>query len=157
MFRPLAAIGLALTLAVTAQPVLAGEFDKQVKARKALMQVYAFNIGILGAMAKGQMPYDADIASAAAGNLLAAVSMKNPTMWPEGSSAADPGLDGKTRAKPEIWTDYPKVAEKSKALVTAATKMADEANNGLDAIKANIGAVGKGCKGCHKPFRVPKK
>jgi cytochrome c556 len=53
-----------------------------------------------GAMAKGEIPYDADIARAAAANLHAALSMKNPTMWPKGSG--NDALGRTTRAKPEI-------------------------------------------------------
>lgn len=149
-----ASIGLALTLTVAAQPGFAGEFDKQLKARQSLMQVYSFNIGILGAMAKGKMPYDADIAQAAANNLHAAVSMKNPTMWPKGSG--NDALGDETRAKPDIWSTYPKIAEKGKAMTEVAAKMASVAGNGLDAVKANMESLGDGCKGCHKPFRAPK-
>ena len=155
MLRPLAAIGLALTLAVAAQPALAGEFDKQLKARQSLMQVYAYNIGLLGAMAKGEMPYDADIASAAADNLYAAVTMKNSTMWPKGSDNV--ALGDVTRAKPEAWSEYPKVAEKSKAMQEAAARMSSVAANGIDAVKGNMKALGDGCKGCHEIARAPKK
>ena len=154
MKRVVTSLAVALALVVTAGPSIAEEFKKEVNARKSLMQVYAFNIGILGAMAKGKMPYDADVASAAADNLYAAVSMKNPTMWPKGSG--NDALGKKTRAKPEIWTTYPKVSEKSKEMKDAAARMASVAGNGLDAVQANMKALGEGCKGCHKPFRAPK-
>ena len=88
MKRTLVTCGLAAAIALGAAPSVAGEFDKAIKARKALMQVYAWNIGMLGAMAKGKMPYDADQAQAAANNLLAAVSMKNGPMWPKGSGTS---------------------------------------------------------------------
>jgi cytochrome c556 len=148
-------MGLVLTLAVAGQPSFAGEFDKQVKARKSLMQVYAFNLGILGAMAKGEMDYNADVARAGASNLHAAASMKNPTMWPKGSGSD--ALGDTTRAKPEIWSTYPKISEKGKDLVAAAARMANVAGNGVDAVKRNMKAVGDACKGCHESFRVPKK
>ncbi len=152
------AVAATLMVAVTlSQAAHAADFSKQIKARKAVMQIYAFNVGQLAAMVKGKMPYDAAAASAAANNLLAAATMKNAAMWPKGSDASAPGLDGKTRAKAENWTQYPKAAEAGKALVAAATKMAGAAGNGVDAIKANFGAVGASCKGCHKPFRAPKK
>ena len=38
----------------------------------------------------------------------------------------------------------------------AAAKMASVAGNGLEAVQANMKALGEGCKGCHKPFRAPK-
>lgn len=131
-------------------------FKKEIKARQSFMQIYAYNLGLLGAMAKGQSDYNAQIASGAANNLLAAAQMDNSTMWPKGSDAGVEGLDGKTRAKVDIWTTYPKIGEKGKALMDALTVMAADAGNGLDAVKANMGKVGKGCKGCHEDFRVPK-
>ena len=131
-------------------------FKKQIKARQAFMQIYAYNLGLLGAMAKGEAEYDAEVASGAAKNLLSLVQMNNSTMWPQGSGADGDGLAGKTRAKGEIWGNFPEVGEKHKALADALGKMAGEAGNGLDAVKANMGAVGKGCKGCHESFRVPK-
>lgn len=154
MKKVLVSLGLACGLTVASQPVLAADIDKVLKARQALMQVQSWNIGILAAMAKGDMPYDAEIAQAAADNLLAAVSMKNPTMWPKGSDNGT--LGDKTRAKPDIWTTYPKISEKGKDMQEAAAKMAAVAGNGLDAVKANMGQLGDGCKGCHKPFRAPK-
>ncbi len=134
----------------------AADFSKQITARQALMQVYAFNLGQLAAMVKGQAPYDATAASNAAGNLMAAAKMKNGAMWPKGSDAGQADLAGKTRAKPDIWAAGSKIGEASMALAMAAEKLAGEAGNGLDALKANFGAVGGACGGCHKPFRAPK-
>ncbi len=156
MKRVIAVATVALLGFGTASTVFAGEFDKQIKARQSFMQIYAFNLGLLGAMAKGEADYDAELASAAANNLLAASKMKNGAMWPKGSDASAPGLADKTRAKPDVWTQYPKVTEKIEALTVALTKMAAEAGNGLDAVKANMGPVGQGCKGCHELARVPK-
>lgn len=155
MKRMIAGSAIAAIALIGASAGIAGEFDKPVKARKAVMQVYAFNLGMLGAMAKGEAEYNADMAKDAAGNLLAAATMKNGPMWPEGSDSG--ALGDMTRAKPEIWSTYPKVSEKSKALVDAATNLASAAGNGLDALKASMGPVGNACKGCHEDFRVPKK
>ncbi len=149
---------LILSLCAVSSVAVAEDFPfkKQIVARQAFMQVYAYNLGLLGAMAKGEADYDAKIATGAAGNLLAAAKMDNSTMWPKGSDAEAPGLDGKTRAKTETWSTYPKVTEKHQDLTDALIEMAAVAGNGLDAVKSNMGAVGKGCKGCHKSFRVPK-
>lgn len=125
-----------------------------IKARQSVMQIYAFNLGKLGAMAKGEADYDAELAAALARNLHSAATMDNRLMWPQGSGTD--AYEGKTRAKPEIWSTYPAVADKAKALAAAAEKMAAEAGNDLDAVKANIGAVGGACKGCHDDFRAPK-
>jgi len=159
MFKSLsiAAAGAALALSVAAQggfAAAAEPFANEIKARKAVMQIQAFNLGTLGAMAKGQIPYDAEAAQNAADNLNAVVNMKNGAMWPKGSDLGALGV--RTRAKPEAWTMYPKVAEQSMALKEAAAKMAAEASNGLDAVKANMKAIGQSCAGCHDITRGPK-
>lgn len=132
-------------------------FKAEIKARQSFMQVYAFNLGLLGAMAKGEAEYNAELATAAADNLLAAAKMNNSAMWPAGSDSGVAELAQKTRAKPENWTTWPKSSEKHQALTEALTEMAAQAGNGLDAVRANMKAVGDGCKGCHEDFRVPKK
>ncbi|MEP3428833.1 MAG: cytochrome c, partial [Roseibium sp.] len=43
-----------------------GKFDNAIKVRKALMSLYAWNLGQLGAMAKGEVDYDAEAAKTAA-------------------------------------------------------------------------------------------
>jgi cytochrome c556 len=146
-------LGLA-TFVTFAQDV--SKFENQIEARQSFMRVYAFNLGLLGSMAKGETPYDAQRAGDAAENLLANAKMKNSAMWPAGSDEDAPGLGGVTRAKAVIWSSFPEVGEKHQALTDALTEMVSVAGNGLDAVRSNMGAVGKGCKGCHEAFRVPE-
>ncbi len=127
--------------------------EKAIKARQGLMQVYSFNLGMLSAMAKGEKDYDAEVAALAATNLSTVAGMNSGSMWPQGSS----NEDHKTRALPEIWSTYPKVAEKDKALAESSAALAAVAGDGLDALKGSIGDVGKSCKGCHDDFRAKKK
>jgi cytochrome c556 len=149
------ATGAALVAGATA--AISGEAEERaVKARQALMQVYAFNLGQLGAMVKGEMEYNADLAKASADNLVKASTMNGMAMWPKGSSMDDEGMAGKTWAKADIWADGSDVGEKAKALREAAVQMAEVAGNGLDAVKGAMGGVGGGCKGCHEKFRAPK-
>jgi len=149
------ATGAALVAGATA--AISGEAEERaVKARQALMQVYAFNLGQLGAMVKGEMEYNADLAKASADNLVKATTMNGMAMWPKGSSMDDEGMAGKTWAKADIWADGSDVGEKAKALREAAAQMAEVAGNGLDAVKGAMGGVGGGCKGCHEKFRAPK-
>ena len=155
MKRTLATLAV---LATAALPVAAGAdghaeaLEKAVKARQGLFQVYAFNLGQLGAMAKGEAEYDAETAQNAADNLLAAASMKGGAMWPEGSDNTGV-MKGKTRALPEAWTTWPAIAEKSDALKAAAIEMKAAAGS-LDGIKGAIGNVGAACKGCHEKYRA---
>ncbi len=146
----------AAMFALTAALADEHQFADEIEARQSLMQVYRFNLGVLGAMAKGDREYDAELAAAAAGNLLAVANMKNSAMWPAGSDEDGEGLAEHTAAKAENWSNYPLVMEKQKAMRAALETMAAEAGNGLDAVRANIGAVGKGCKGCHEDFRASR-
>lgn len=145
-----------LTIAAGAATIFAGmaaadgHLGKAVKARQSLMQIYAFNIGQLGAMAKGDVEFDAKVAAAAANNLMAAATMDQSAMWPQGSDST--AMKGTSNAKAEIWTTYPAVAEKGKALADAATKLAGMVGD-LDGLRAGIGAAGGACGGCHKEFR----
>ncbi len=149
----LATVALGTTTLVTfAQEEF--PFQNQIEARQALMNVYRFNLGMLGAMAKGEMPYDASMASDAANNLFAAASMRNGAMWPAGSDMSAPGLANMTAAKPDIWGENSGVGEKSQAFRAAAEAMSATAGDGLDALRSNMGALGDGCKGCHEPFRA---
>jgi len=150
-------VALATTvLGVTAAGTFAQDetpFANQIKARQSFMQVYRFNLMMLGAMARGDMEYDAELASNSANNLLAASKMSNGPMWPAGSDSSAPGLAGVTAAKADIWAENSMVGEKHQALTAALEAMAAAAGDGLGAVRANMGAVGDGCSGCHDNYR----
>lgn len=150
----LTAFGFSAALFATAPAFADGHLEKAIEARKAVMSLYSFNLGQLGAMAKGNVAYDAAAASAAAGNLAALAALDQGALWPKGSDAT--AMPEKTRAKAEIWSTYPEVNGKSKALADASAAMAKVAGDGLPALQGAIGNVGQSCGGCHKPFRMPK-
>ena len=129
-----------------------GHLENAVKARQSVMKLYSFSLGQLGAMAKGEVEYDSAAASAAANNLKAVANLDQSAMWPQGTDNAS--MPGKTRALPEIWSTYPDVVEKAKALVTAADALAAAAGTDLASLQGAIGDVGKACGSCHKPFRA---
>ncbi len=131
-----------------ADPAIAGA----IKARKAVMQLYAYNLGQLGAMAKGAVEYDAGVAGTAAANLAALTKLDNSTMWPKGSdemSASD------TRAKVAMWENMGDVIAKATMMQEAADKMAGAAGTDLASLQAAIGGVGGACGACHKAYRAP--
>ena len=149
------AIVAAAMAAFSSTAIANDPMEKAIKARKGQMQLYAFNLGQLGAMAKGEVAYDAAAATAAANNLLAVVTLDAMSMWPQGSDST--AMPGKTRAKVEAWTTWPEIGKKSEAMTAAAQQMAAAAGGGLDSLKGAIGEVGKGCKGCHETYREEKK
>ena len=148
--------GLTLTLiaSLVAGAAFADEAsDRAIKARQSMMQLYAFNLGALGAMAKGNVPYDAETASAHAANLVSLSTLSHSGLWPQGS---DIGSSSNTAALPEIWSMYPDIATKSKGLVDAAAAMNAAAGVDLASLQGAMGAVGGSCGACHKVYRQKK-
>ena len=122
-----------------------------IKARQGEMELRAFNVGPLFAMAKGKMDYDAALAGKLAGNLKLMLDLDTSRHWPQGSDSKS--YPKKTKALPAIWTTYPEVGKYGKKYATAVTELNAVAANGLDALRSKIGAVGKSCKGCHDEFQ----
>ena len=141
-------IGLTLT-----SPGFAGKDPKMnaIKARQGEMQLRAFNVGPLFAMAKGKMDYDAELASKLAGNLKLMLDLDNGRAWMQGTD--NEAYSGKTTALPKVWTTYPEIGKYGKKYGMAVNEVAAVAGNGVDALKSKMGALGKSCKGCHDEFR----
>lgn len=146
---------LGLTAAAAlAMPAAAQDLDAAVKARAGQMSVISYNLGLLGAMAKGEMTYDADLATAAAGNVAAAAGLHVATMWPEGSdNVAHPT----SRANPAVWSDAAGFQIKFDELVKAASAAETTVGNGAEALGPALGAMGGTCKGCHETYRGPRR
>jgi len=75
-----AAFGVAATMALS-DGNTPTEIERGIKARQAQMTLYSFNIGILGAMAKGDVEYNAEDAGLAASNLAALSAVWMPGAW----------------------------------------------------------------------------
>ena len=125
-----------------------------VKARKAHMQLYSFNLGTLGGMAKGEIEYNADAAKAAAGNLAALASLSQGAYWTPGTSTDELGTD--TRALPAIWQEGSKAGQIGGEFAEAAAALAAVAGDGQAALQGAIGPVGGACGTCHKAYRQPE-
>ncbi|WP_299353152.1 cytochrome c [uncultured Shimia sp.] len=146
------ALGLTATIFLGA--ATAHETDNPaVTARMAIMQLYANNLGQLGAMAKGNVEYSADAATAAANNLGLLVQLDQSTLWPAGT---DTDSISNTRALPEIWQNFPDVMAKGKALSEAVTAMQAAAGTDLASLQGAMGALGGACGACHKAYRAPE-
>lgn len=142
---------LVVASTIVAFPAVAQNAERAVKARKAAMQLYAHYLGQLGAMAKGEVEYDAEKAGSMAASLAAVTSLDQSAMWPQGS---DNGVLGdETGALPNIWTTFPAIVEKSTALTNATAAMKDAAGQDLASLQAAMGPVGGACGACHKEFR----
>lgn len=149
-------IGMLMIGATLCVPVSAADDpnEKLIKARKGEMQVRSFHAGPLFGMARGKMPYDAELAQTSADGLKTALSLNMGRAWKKGT---DNSKYDSTRALPEIWSTWPKIAESGKAYGKAVNELAAVAGNGLDALKPAVSNLGKSCKGCHDDFRAEEK
>ena len=121
--------------------------EHAIKYRQSAMFIMGQNFGRIGAVVKGERPYNKeDVAQYAA---VAAEMSKLP--W-EGFVA---GTDkGETHAKPEVWSDAAKFKSAGEKMEHEIAKLAEVAKGGdLNAVKAQFGATGKTCKGCHDDFK----
>lgn len=122
---------------------------QQIKYRKATYTVLGTQFGMMGAMASGKMPYDANAFRVAA-ERAAFMATVTPDVFPAGSEV------GETKAKPEIWKNQ---AEFQKLLSdlrekTAALSAATKGATSLDAVKPAFGAAGQVCKSCHDKYKA---
>lgn len=151
--RSLAALAALATLA--AGPGLAQDDTPEQAAHEARsqhMNVYAFHIGKLGAMAQGGMEYDAATATAAADALVALSGFDHALYWIPGSAV---GEVEDSRALPAIWENYEDFETKQAALNEAATAMQAAAGTDLAGLQGAMGALGGACGSCHETYRQP--
>ena len=125
-----------------------------IKQRLALMKDNGAAFKTIIGYMKKNMGTTAQVASAA--RRIASNAARYPDMFPRGTSMNDGA--GKTRAKPEIWSQWAKFEAAGANLSKLAWDLSAAAGTGdKKAMGAAMGAMGKnGCGGCHKAFRGPK-
>lgn len=142
-----AAIGLATTLPASAQ---FQKIEDAVKYRKAAFTLMSNHFNRIGAMVKGNAPYDAPDAAANAEivNMIARLPFHG---FVEGSA----GNGEKGTAKANIWTERAKFDETAKKLQSDTANLVTAAKtNNLDNVKNTFGVVAKTCMSCHDSYRA---
>ena len=148
-----AGAALAALIALPALPLAAQEGEDLpivIKARQGQMYEYAFHLGQFGAMAKGEMPYDADLAQRLADQLATLTSIEYVGYWPEGTSTEEYPA---SRALPAIWENLPDFEEKQANLNQAVDTFATQAGQGQEALAAAMQGLGGACGACHENYR----
>ena len=145
---------LSGALAVLAGAALAQSGDDappSVEARHGLMENFSFSLATLGTMAKGEMPYDAELAQTAADRLVVLSTVPQTGYWVEGTSSEE---RDESRALPVIWKDMEGFLAGFDDLHEAASSMAEVAGDGREAVARNMRALGEACGGCHEDYRM---
>jgi cytochrome c556 len=146
MFRSVVVVGSLLLgiSAVSAQQDL-------VQQTQMLMKGNGKNAGALGAMAKGDKPYDQATVDTALAQF-EDTAKKLPSLFPDSVKGLKPA-EGDYSSSPKIWesrADFDaKIASFAKAVSDAKSKIKD-----VDSLKATFGSIGKECGGCHEAFRL---
>jgi cytochrome c556 len=134
-----------LAIGVTA---VAAQSDP-IAARKALMKTNGDQAKIVGAMLRGEAPFDLAKAKAALASFQEA-GEKAPALFPDNSKSG-----GDTAALPKVWEDKTDFNAKL-AKFAADSKAAGSSVTDFDSFKAAMGNIGKQCGGCHELYRVKK-
>jgi len=141
------AVVVALTLGVAGAVFAQAKPETLVKQRQAVMTLQGKYFGPMAAMAQGKAPYNADIVRRNAAFL------DNLSRMPW--DGFDPSTkDVKSAALPAIYEQPDKFKEAAARLENEVHKLYEVSRSGDEAaVKAQIGAVGKSCGGCHESFR----
>ena len=118
-----------------------------VKERMDLMDRQKEDMKIIGAMAKGKVPFDAGKAAEAARDI-EVTAKEIPELFPEGTGGHP------SEAKPEVWTKWDEFTRNADALGVAAKDLIAALDSNAPDWKAKFKGVIDACKTCHKTFRV---
>ena len=123
--------------------------EDAIKYRQSAFVVMASQFGRMQSTVKGQVPYDA----AAIKANVALVKTLSTLPW----GAFGPGTQGKSNAKPEVWSDAAGFKAAQTKFEGAVVKLSAAADSGdLYKLRAAFGDVGASCKACHDAYRVKK-
>lgn len=152
MKRILCALSAGLALSLAGQGLAADTPENLVKYRQSVMKAIGGHTGSIAAVVKGEVSFGAHVANHARG--IKDMSLIVADIFPPNSGPMDYADTG---ALPAIWDQPAKFKEALTAFQSAAAKFADIAAGGdQQAIAEGLGALGKTCGGCHKPFRQKK-
>ena len=138
---------IALALMVTGTAALAhgGVKDPHVMHRMMGMSELAKQMKLIGAMAKGAMPFDADAARAALLTISREAS-QIPALFE--TAATDP----KSEALPVIWDEFDSFTSRASELESLTRGLAGSVTTEAD-LRLVIQQLGKACGACHSDFR----
>jgi cytochrome c556 len=148
MRRTFIAAGAVLVLATPLSALAQAKPEVLVKQRQAAMTLQGKYFGPIAGMASGKIPYNADVVSRNA------TYLENLAQMPW-DGFHESTKDVKSAALPAIWAEPAKFQEAADRLQAEAVKLATAARAKDEAgVKAQFGAVGKACGGCHESFRA---
>lgn len=144
----LTALGLAVPLVALAQED--DPIAQAIEARHGYFIMLARDMGVLSAMAKGEVDYNEEAAVRAATNIEVLTKYDLPGLFVPGS-ASNEAED--SEAKPAIWSDPEGFRSKFDDLAKAAAGAPAAVKGGASNIGPVLGKLGGACKACHDEYR----
>ena len=146
-------VGAAMlsTFSVFAEPAKSAKQAKgATEYRQALLTLVKSNVGALGAMNKGVIPFNAETLQTNA------LRIEQLSLMLEDYFATDTsGFNIETAALDKIWSSQSDFNDKISALTAAAVNLNKVAKAGDESqFKPAIGQVFKSCKGCHDKYKA---
>ncbi|HLQ02725.1 MAG TPA: cytochrome c [Burkholderiales bacterium] len=146
----LAGLALALGAGYTLTAFSQVKPEVLVKQRQSAMTLQGKYFGPMAGMAQGKVPYNGDVVARNAAYL----DVLDKMPWDGFAESTKDLKDVKTAALPAIWNEPAKFKEAQERLQSEVSKLVSVSKSGDEAaVKAQIGAVGKSCGGCHENFR----
>lgn len=155
--------GKSLVVAATAGAILSGSVlaaevteatsEKHAAAatqyRQAVFQLVRSNMGPLGGMAKGALPFDESVMKTNAVRLEQLADMMSDYMAVDTRK-----FSVETGAKDAIWENFSDVEKKIMALKAASQNLQTVVDSGDEsAYRSAIGKIGASCKSCHDDYK----
>src|SRR5690625_11327 len=116
------------------------------------MDLIVWEAGPLFEMAKGDIDYDAELATAKAENLAALSRYAGESLFLPESSTEE--LGDATRALPAIWERQEDFHAAFDDLREKAEDVVANADKGQDELRAAVAKLGNSCGNCHESFRL---
>ena len=144
------AAGLLTSVAAFAQPAANEKHAGwATKVRKANFTLLGHNMGPLGGMLKGKVPFNADLVATKTGNINQLANMIAETSKVDTSK-----FDVDTEALPDIWTNKEDFAKKIEALIKMSEKVNQIALTGTEKeVMGTLGKMAKTCGSCHDSYK----
>ncbi len=141
---------LGLSLLTAAAHVASAKPEEAAKYRQSVYTIIQWNFSPIGAMMKGEIPFDAAAVSRHA-QYVEMMSKAALDGFPAGSG---PDAVKDTEAKADIWTNWSQFENAMVEFQKEATQLAEVAKGGdPGAIRVQFGKTAETCKACHKKFR----
>lgn len=144
-------ISLTITSGLLASLHTSAHFDDSEPLqsyRQSYFALLAMNFGPIGAMLKGEMPWNESALQGYADDMAALKTLNVMRGFAPGSDK------GTTRAKPEIWENMSDFESKLNDLNTAIGALQKASRSGDKKMLAkSVGDVGQSCKSCHDDYK----